>query len=401
MKLNLAKYFIPFLLIPLMWSCGDDDSPELPPDNSTVTPPTDDTGSRTILVYMVADNSLGRGGYDEDDLAEMRKGMADIASTDDMKLLVYHSRPGTDKGNNPQLIEITGTDNDIIIKEYPDDVDIYSTDPERMRQVLDDVRLIAPASDYGIIFWSHATGWMQEDMARIPGMQRSYGDDRRHRMSIPTLANVLNDYDHSFIYFDCCLMSTVEVAYELRHTAPVIVASGAEEHGEGMPYDITLPYFFAPGDSADIFGAAKATFNYYNNRKGVDRWCTISVIDTSALDLLADVTRKVMETGASPSGNDNFYQSYSPSLRYRVFDMAQYITTLTDIDETLVSAWNDALNKVVVYRANTPKVNGSHPIDTYCGLGCNILRSSEDAALNGYSSLAWWNDVVSFNELYN
>ena len=42
-------------------------------------------------------------------------------------------------------------------------------------------------------------------------------------------------------------MGTVEIAYELRALTPVIVGSPTEVEGEGMPYHLNIPAFFADG----------------------------------------------------------------------------------------------------------------------------------------------------------
>lgn len=402
--------------------CSKDDEPDLPDNQGSESPSDkpeeDDNGatndpenpdiksSRTVLIYMVADNSLGKGHYDESDMKEIDKAVKDGALGESGRLLIYYNRPGTASGSTPILVEATTDAQWPVLKQYPDDVSIYSTDASRMCEVLEDVRKIAPSDDYGVIFWSHSTGWMDENAAtttisyQLPVL-RSYGDDRHQRMAIPVMASVLEKFDHSFIYFDCCMMATVEVMYELRHAAPIIAASGAEVHGEGMPYDITLPYFFSEG-KADIVGVADATYKYYNGRSGVDRWSTQSVIDTEWLDNLAAVTRLIMENGGLPGGTMNDYQSYTPSTRrYRIFDMADYIDGIDGIAPELRALWEEALSQAVTYKANTPMVNGSHRIARYCGLGCNILFDRSEIALNGYNRLAWWADVISHNPSYD
>lgn len=381
-------------------ACGSDDEPEPVPEPEP-EPPASDAGRRTVLVYMIADNNLGSTySYDEKDLVEMRRAVDGGCLHAGDRLLVYYNAPGTARGVAPRLMEITGgsVSDDVTLITYPDDPAIYSTDPERMRTVFDDVRRLAPAGDYGLIFWGHATGWMTESGTAKAPQFRSLGNDRGRKMAIPTLARALEGYEHSFIYIDCCLMATAEVVYELRHATPLIAASGAEVHGEGMPYDLTLPYLFAEGE-ADVTGAAKADFDYYDGRSGSDRWATRSVIDTSRLDALAAATRDVMAAGKLPERLRSTYQTYSPSRRYGVYDMADYITTL-DVDAALISRWRAALNAAVVYHAATPNVNGTHAIKTYCGLGCNILFEAADATDNGYDNLAWWRDVVSHNPAY-
>ncbi len=411
MTTKIFRNALTVLFCALLWACNDEPEPLVPepvgPDNPQPEQPTEPEkpsepeikNPRTVLLYIVADNSLGRGDYDSDDLREIHLALADKPI--DGRLVVYHSRPGTDTGTHPVLYEIVSSDatQDVELKAYPDDLSVYSTDESRMREVLDDVRQLAPARDYGIIFWSHATGWRSEEGQAKSPMMRSFGDDRRHRMKITTMARTLRGYDNSFIYFDCCLMATAEVFYELRDCAKIIAASGAEVHAEGMPYNITLPYFFTEGE-ADIEGVARATFEYYDARTGNDRWSTQTVVETSRLNDFADATAALMSRNVTPPANTTSVQSYSPTRSYRIFDMEDYLEQSDGIAPEQLKTWRSALSSAIIYKAATPKVNGSHSIRHYCGMGCNIVTDPEDAFVSGYNELAWWRDVVSRNPFY-
>lgn len=391
------------VLISAFAGCSSDspDAPDIPEEPETPEAPgvpEEPVTPRTVLVYMIADNSLGRGGFDRQDLRQMHEGVDAGALDGGGRLLVYYNRPGTSEEKPPRLLELkAGEAEETVLKEYPEDGTVFSTDAERMLEVLADVARLAPARDFGLVLWSHATGWLREDEARMP-VRRSFGDDRRHRMSLATLADVLGEVHPSFVYFDCCLMATAEVVYELRHATDVIVASGAEVHGDGMPYHLTLPVIFDDGDRADMTEVARTVFDFYNAREGAHRWCTVSVIDTAPLDALAMAARAVMEQAPVPDKSS--FQQYSPSARYRIFDMADYFHAMEGVGADAIAGFDAALAAAVVYKANTPKVNGTHAIDTYCGLGCNIVADADDASAGRYNETAWWRDVVSHNPLF-
>ena len=108
-------------------ACNDTDEP-------SPAPKPDEPVERTVLVYMVADNNLGSyNQLNRADLNEMVKGAAD-GGLNGGRLLVYHNRPGTDRGNVPLLIEVTEQGLDTL-KTYPDTPDIYSVEADRMREV--------------------------------------------------------------------------------------------------------------------------------------------------------------------------------------------------------------------------------------------------------------------------
>lgn len=373
--MKLIYRLLALLLVGQAVACGDRDDPQ----------PAGKDVDRTVLVYMIADNatnSLGLAGNDVADMNEMATA-ARAGALGNGRLLVYHAAAGTDKGVAPELKELDRHGRWTTLKVYPTGGGVTSVDVSRMRQVLTDVRSLAPAAGYGLVLWSHATGWDQTPVTR------SFGDDRGHTMNIPSLAEALDGFEHEYIYFDCCLMATVEVAYELRHASGTIIASGTELHADGMPYHLTLrPLMAVPFDAE---ATARATFNHYDGLRGDDRMCTISVISTSSIDRLAATTRNIMEQG--PRLTLNGQQSYRPGF-YTLYDMARFIDGL-DVDEALKRQWHAAFDRVVTLALATETILGYFPIETYCGLGTYIPLSPLDTGYRGYDTLGWWRDVVS------
>lgn len=402
---NRLLSIIPVLLaIMTLASCKhENDEPEPKPNK---------TADRTVLVYMVADNNLGSyNQLNKADLNEMIKG-ANEGGLNGGRLLVYHNRPGTDDGNAPLLIEVTRQGLDTL-KTYPDDKSVYSVEAGRMREVLSDMKDFAPAADYGLVFWGHATSWMTHGKFDITGktsapVKRSYGSDRNKWMPLSNLREALEDERFSFIYFDCCLMGSVEVAYEIRHAAPYIVASPTELEGEGMPYHLNLPAFFAAG-KPDVVAMATNTFEYYNLRAGGYN-CQMTVIDTSALEELADATRDIYLTQTEFPDRLWTVQRLSKShLRFfgntlgtpgcndchPVYDMEHYMELITNDRPDLMDAWRTALSKAVIYKSTTAEDFTGITIDRYCGMGSYVVRLAPHDDYHGYTRTLWWEDVVS------
>lgn len=357
------------------------------------TPPP--TAQRTILVYMVASNNLGSNGYDAADLHEMQQGMQCRPAG---RLLVYHApAQGT-----PVLKEITTRGTDTLLKY---DNQMLSVDSRRMSQVLDDVRRLAPALSYGLVLWSHGSGWLQDGItddaqAAKSGQSdtphpASWGYDRGRTMNITTLAATLGGRQLDFIYFDCCYMNGIEVAYQLRRVTPTIVGSVAELPVEGMPYDQNVPCLFA--DPPALVQAAANTFKLYDSRRGDERTCTMSVINTSGLDRLAQLTRQIYS--AAPAGLPPNYdpQSFKLDGRWHHCDLEHYVRALaaTQSDPTLFGRWQEALNDCIAYRAATPKLWDYLPIETHCGLSTYIITNPSMVNYKNYQTLEWYSDVVS------
>lgn len=394
-----SKYFF-FLLSAflVLTSCHDSDSPDEP---QIIVEPV----NRTVLVYMIADNSLGRDGYDSDDLDEMLAGVMSGALNGG-RLLVYHNRRGTDGGLAPQMLEVTEKGIEVLIT-YPDDSSVYSVDVARMRQVINDSRRLAPAADYGLILWSHGSGWKESNSSRSENpvltldnpitstpQVHDFGEDRGQTMKISSLSDALSGFGFSFIYFDCCFMGTVEVMYELRDAAPVIVASGIELPVYGMPYDKNLPVFFADG-KPDMVQAARNTFEYYDSRIGIDRTCAMTVVNTAGMARLAEVSRKIFaDMSDFPAGLNNIQSYERPGFVKTIYDFSHYIETICT-DPDLLAEWNDAMAETVVYADNTPTVFRELNLDRYCGLGSFVIMSNSDITFRNYNKQKWYSDVVS------
>lgn len=356
-------------------------------------------GLRTVLVYQVANNNLGSSQYDRADIVEMINGAKNGDIPEDSHLLVYNAGYNTD----PTLVEVTSTGLDTI-KTYSRG--ILSVRSERMLEVLDDAETFADTKEFGLVLWSHGSGWLQDGIDDSADVStKSFGSDNGSTMNITTLAKVLEQGPElSFLYFDCCYMASVETLYELRHAAPVIVGSATELRTEGMPYHENLSAFFSP--VPDMVKAATNTFELYNQCSGMDRTCTMSVIRTSALDSLARATKAIFT-----SANGNMPASYTPQRfmnrgisNCMYFDFAQYVEALcmdTDGSErfpgasALLDDFHEAMSRCVIYAAATPMLWNTVPLDYHCGLSTYILSDPVYSRNIKYYTLSWYNDVAS------
>lgn len=371
MKGLIAKILIFAAMAAAMTACGSDS----PDDRPKV--------SRTVLVYMAANNNLASETVY--DIHEMEVAADNGALDTGGRLLVLRS---TSAGT--ELMEIVKGAEPVTLLAYDDIAAGESVDPETMRRVFDDMRSLAPAESYGLVLWSHGTGWMDESGPRLSAPQlRSFGYDAGRRMSLPELREALEGQGFDWIYFDCCHMGTVEVVYELRDCARIIVASPTELPVEGMRYDKNVPLFFKP--VPDLVGAARNTYENYADNS----FCTMSVVETAKLGMLATASRRVFEEAAGLP--DDF--SGIPFMRRQVspictiYDMADYIRALGATSPVLDS-WTRAYNDAILYSAATRKCFDLD-LTGYSGLGCNVLFRAEDSKLYNYDRTAWWADVVS------
>lgn len=359
---------------------------------------------RTVLVYMVAANSLGQGQADTLDMIEMKKAATSGLLLPDARLLVFRS---TYKRN--ELLELQSDGEFKTLKSYSSDLAVTAA---RMEEVIADTKKLAPAHNYGLVLWSHATGWIEDgcedvnDPADISTM--SFGLHSGMKMNITSLRSVLEDSGFDYIYCDCCLMGSVEVAYELRDCARYIVASPSETPFDGMPYDENLPLLL-DGSRDALIQAARNTFNLYNNKPSpFDRTVTMSVIDTYALDRLAAATLEIYKTTplAHPLNQNGCVTNYyGPDYKTQDYylDFGEYVDalagTMPDSGNYIIE-FHSALDAAVIYHDATEKLWNKWPIYNCSGFSTRVFAHEEDFNAKGYDRLEWAQKVVKprFNQ---
>lgn len=405
---SILLYALLVALTALASACQEEPEPPVPEE------PGQPELSRTVLVYQVAE----RNGLDRHsglDIREMEQAVAEGQLGSGGRLLVYNHSGG----NAPVLLDIRpdGTDT---IKTYS--TDLLSVQAERMLEVFDDMTAMAAAEEYGLILWGHGSGWLQDGIQDIvPTAPRSYGGENYTKwMNITTLAQTIEaGPDFSFVYFDCCHMASVEVAYEMRHATPLIAGCVSELPGEGMPYHLNVKNFFTEG-SADIIAAATTTFRYYEEWKEIGRrpecspanfagrYATMSVIATEGLDDLADITADIYSRAGTsfPEGfvPQRFGRAATGLAKY-YFDFGQYVEALciaADGSErfagasALLAEFRSALEACVPYAATMPYLYaGDADMKYHCGLSTYIVSSKEELKTRNYHTLEWYDRVVT------
>ena len=351
--------------------------------------------TRTVLVYMVANNDLN--SYAQKDIAEMKEGMRQNIPKN-CRWLVYY----TEKDQKSRLIEIDRNGEETVLLEYLSTESSVSV--SRMKQVIDHVKLFTAPNHLGLVLWSHATGWLNEENSMSVGSEAvalplSFGYDGEYgkRMKIKSLAEALRGTRFEFIYFDCCHMATTEVAYELNLHAGIMVASATELELDGMPYDKNV----VPLLKGDCMTAAQNSFKFYSDRyaKGWGYGCTISVFNLLGMQQLAGQTYNVLRDNAL------LPDDYRPVKYFRswvvpggLYDFNHYIKALCGNRQEVYAGWKRAFDNVVVFHKTTPTVFDLDARD-FSGMATNIVRSADEMTpgndIYGYRETAWWKDVVS------
>ncbi len=354
---------------------------------------------RTVLVYMVAANSLGQGSADTLDMIEMKKAAVSGGLPSDARCILFRSTY-----KKTELLELMADGVFKTLKTYTPGLAVTA---DRMEEAIADTKKFASADSYGLVLWSHATGWIEdgcEDVYASSGglSTMSFGIDSGKKMNITSLRSVLEGKGFDYIYFDCCLMGSVEVSYELRDCARYIVTSPSETPFDGMPYDLNLACLM-DGSRQALIQAADNTFNLYNNKPALfDRTATMTVIDTDALDRLAAATGAIYNVTplAHPLNSlgcvTNYY-GYDYVSEGAYLDFGEYVdalaATLPDSRE-ISDEFHKALESCVIYHKATDKLWNKWPLYNCSGLSTRVFSRPDDFNLQGYDRLEWARKVV-------
>ena len=376
MKYNILCLFASLVMI--FNSCSHDDEPV--------------NKVRTVLVYMVAQNSLS--GFASKDYEEMKQGMAEIDPAS-CNLLVY-----IDDYSSPRLMHLTkdkkGQVVEEIVKEFEEQ---NSLDVSFMKGLISDAFLKYPSESYGLVLWSHGDGWLPKTMMRW------WGQDGDNYLDISELHEVLQSVPHlDFLFFDACFMESVEVAYELRDCIDYLISSPTEIPGPGAPYNLVAPAFFAKENAA--LAIAGAYYEYYkglyNGGSGLsnNNWtagASLGVAKCSELEQLASATAKVLPKYIQNKQDIDVsgVMCYDKRNTQYYYDLERLIYKLTGGNSDYTE-WKSAFDAAMIYWKTTPKnysglIRSMFEMDLDAGgISAYVPRSSSASINTFYQSLEWY-----------
>ena len=375
-------------------SCSDSDGK----DEEEVFPDSSYAPSRTVMVYMVAENDLS--GAAADDIREMLAGIKDMTLYAHDRLVIFLDDVSLPRiyvlDKNVKAFSLSELNP---VKQYREEVN--SASAATLSDFVDYVQTYYPASSYGLVMWSHASGWIPStfsgDNPPVPdSKKRSFGLDngsnsslylQGNQMNIDDMARVLVEKDGvDFILFDACMMQSVENVYELKDAARYIIASPAEIPGPGAYYATMVRAMFKQEAYADAM--VDAYYNQYGN-SGNPYGIVISAVNTSALPAFSAYMKNLIAR----------YEERLWALDYRLllnyFHYGEWTYKNTDmfdvrgvmchlLDEQEYESWQNKMSQVVrckhsnywysFYEKGTVQIEDSQ----CCGLSMFIPRKIYD-----------------------
>ncbi len=287
--MSRLKIFILLLSAIFLTSCHHYEEPEK-------------TARRTVIIYMAGENSLT--AYYRDDINEMLLGKGQIPL--DCNLVVY-----VDNTSMPTVYTFSAQTGQSTWKIYPEH---DSCDSITFSKNLADIIKAFPAEHYGLVMWSHGSGWLpqtpvsrsatsqrKDKEMQVPAQHKTIGVDNNQNnfklnfgteLEIPAMRRMLEQLGvhWDYIFFDACFMQCVEVDYELRKLCDYVIGSPAEIPGDGAPYAQIMSALFA--DEGGPEQLCERYYDAYKNNYGL----IISAVRTSELEAFAQATKPLVQT---------------------------------------------------------------------------------------------------------
>lgn len=322
----LSLLSVLLLLLPGFAACSDDHHD----DASFYLQEKLPQGHRTVLIYMAAQNSLGTGGNAGLDSMEIMQAHTEIPPQDRLILFI-------DDARKPRMYRILAESRTpLLVHQW--EKEETSTDPHFFQQVLQEVKERYPADEYGLVLWSHADGWLpamngdaQSDRTLsgpVPSFRpMSFGidngltggsSDKGTEMEVEDLAEEVRQsgLKPRYIFFDACLMQSIEVAWTFRDVTECLIGSPIQRPADGTQYTWQIRKgLFSEHPETDIVDSDVQSAGSYG--------IVVSSINPARLDSLAHVLRRELPLSACANRNSaeinqaTPYQAYVMNFLYR------------------------------------------------------------------------------------
>jgi hypothetical protein len=321
---------------------------------------------RNILFYIGGDNNLSgeacekinviRAGWRPD------KGEMIIyvdRHEDGAALLRVNSRKGDSGRYGLDTIAVYGNEN--------------SAASSTLARVIKTLKQDFPADHYGMIFFSHASGWLPEGTLNRPRSMviDQDGQTGNREMEYDDFASAIPDRQFDFIILEACLMADVVSMYELRNKAGYILASSAEIVSPGFTYiyrDEIMRLYDTKNDVRTVVaGFGQSCYRFITTQfaeNDVSCSFTISLIKADEMERLAAATKTALQ-GADPDATtvpvDRMQRFDRPNKlintgynrRSRYFDFARMMEEIAS--EAHYATFCEQLDRTVVWKAQTKR----------------------------------------------
>jgi len=282
------------------------------------------------MVYLDADNNLEEFGIE--DMNEMEV----VGSTIDVNIVVqidrirgyYRTKPDW-TGARRYYVELGSS---ILIEDMGE---LNMGDPSTLIDFMEWTVDNYPADKYCLVMWDHGSGYLGLCWDDTDGDHLSIAELRSALYAVQASKGLTVDV----ITFDACVMGMLEVVYDIRSLAQIVVASEESVSGQGAPYDTILEDLTTdPSMGGASLGQTwvQRYGEYYSDVAHLDPIATMAAIDTSVIDGLAYAVDQLASSfiDALPPGNLSYiiWRLTIGSCRRTVEEYGEYLGERRDFN---------------------------------------------------------------------
>ena len=314
----------------------------------------------TVMVYMCGSNLETLSGSATADINEMLQSNFDADRVNLVVMAGGSRRWDKDlRSGEAGTIEFFRKKGALKKKLLRPESDVNMGDPETLAGFIRDSVGRYPAEEYALILWDHGAGPLEGvclDEMNEPD-----------RISLDGLAEALDaagmPKKFSWIGFDACLMSTLEVAYTVAPYTDYMIASEETEPATGWDY----AFLKGIESDSDSFGTAKRIIDLYmQTPRKESETLTLACTDLSRISAVLSELDSLFEPISKRINKDNF--AILSNLRVSSLGFGQTVrgvgvdgydlVDLKDLvqryaEESEAQALLDAIREAVVYQGST------------------------------------------------
>lgn len=387
---------------------------------------------KVMLLYIAGYNDLQ--SYLKKNIDDLLKGWIPRYNRADDVVLVYsHLSVSRYDLTTPTASSLTRIYRDHYGETVTDTLVHYSPETiaasaSQLNEVLTYIKDNFKAKSYGLIFSSHSTGYLpagyyskpgsyvfqekmmyrqgrggREAMTSVPYTEREHEPGRPETKSIGQSVHEDMSYEMEladfaeaipmkldYILFDSCLMGGIEVAYELADKCDRIGFSQTEVLAQGFNYVSLTSSLLNNMPESDPEQVCRDYIDYYDSQSGVYRSATISLVDCSKLEPVADACREIFSRyrngidNISPSKVQRYYTG-----NHRWFYDLESIAAEAGASGEDLDRLRDAIDMCVIYKGCTPSFLNDFDIETFSGFSMYLPRNGSEQLDLYYKTLRW------------
>ncbi len=365
---------------------------------------------RAMIVISGGYNNLS--DYLSSDLEDLERGELPVGTGFTSDIVMVLSRTVTAPGNykDPSPVSLYRLYKDRMGELHRDTLRVWDpqTPLSRKETIYDALSYVQdhyPSKGYGVVFTSHASGWLPEgyygssstyERAGSPGSPyRSIGQDRTPNDGIEMELNEFVEgipMHLDYLLLDACLSGCVEVAYAFRDVADVVGFSPAEVLASGFRYETITSHLLA--ERPDPLAVCKEYFDYYDRITGSSRAATITAVAPARMGKLVSVCKELFEKyrPAILTLDGDKVQGYFRYNQHYFYDLKDILlhAGITAEEEARLEA---ALDECILYKAATPYFL-SIPIKVYSGLSMYLPSMGTKFLNDFYKTQIEWNKAT-------